>query len=178
MPVERFTARPSFPSIKKMKKVAIYPGSFDPVTYGHIDLIERASAIFDRLIVAIARNQEKKTLFNVAERRLLLEQATKKFSNVVIDDFKGLLVNYALKKEAKVIVRGLRAISDFEFEFQMALTNRSLAGKVETLFLMPNERYAYFSSRILKEIVALGGDAKHFVPSYVEEKLKTKLNRA
>lgn len=158
-----------------MRKIAIYPGSFDPVTYGHIDLIRRAACIFDQLIVAIARKPEKKTLFTVEERRVMLEEAIQSFSNVFIDDFEGLLIDYARKKKSKIIIRGLRAISDFEFEFQMALTNRSLADEIETLFLMPNEKYAYFSSRILKEIVALGAKVKHFVPPYVEKKLKEKL---
>ena len=158
-----------------MKKIAIYPGSFDPVTYGHIDLIKRAASIFEQLIVAVAHNSQKKTFFNVEERRVMLEEATRNFPNVQVDDFKGLLVDYARKKKAKVIIRGLRAISDFEFEFQMALTNRSLAGEIETLFLMPNEKYAYFSSRILREIVTLGADIKHFVPPYVKRELKKKL---
>jgi len=171
--------RQSFLSTKKsgklMKKIAIYPGSFDPVTYGHIDLIKRGASIFDRLVVAVARNPQKKTFFSVEERRSMLEEATRDLPNVDVDDFKGLLVDYARKKKAKVIIRGLRAISDFEFEFQMALTNRNLAGDIETLFLMPNEKYAYFSSRILKEIITLGADIKDFVPPYVERELKKKL---
>ncbi len=160
-----------------MKKIAIYPGSFDPLTYGHIDLIERASAIFDRLIVAIAGNSRKKPLFSVEERRMMLTKAVQKYPNVLVDDFTGLLINYARKKKARVIIRGLRAISDFEFEFQMALTNRCLAGEIETLFLMPNEKYAYFSSRILKELVNLGAALKHFVPPYVGKQLKKRLNQ-
>ncbi len=158
-----------------MKKIAIYPGSFDPLTYGHIDLIERASVIFEQLIVAIAWNSQKKPLFSVKERRAMLTEAARKYPNVLVDDFKGLLINYARKKKARVIIRGLRAISDFEFEFQMALTNRCLAGEIETLFLMPNEKYAYFSSRILKELVNLGAALRHFVPPYVEKQLKEKL---
>ena len=158
-----------------MKKIAVYPGSFDPLTYGHIDLIKRAADIFDELIVAIARNSQKKPLFSVEERRAMIKEATRSIGNVVVDDFAGLLIDYARDKKAKVIIRGLRAISDFEFEFQMALTNRSLASEIETLFLMPNEKYAYFSSRILKEIVNLGADIKHFVPSFVEKKIKEKI---
>ncbi len=158
-----------------MKKIAVYPGSFDPITYGHIDLIKRAAAIFDQLIVAVVSNPQKKTLFNIEEREAMLKKATRDIPNVVIDDFSGLLIDYVRQKKARVIIRGLRAISDFEFEFQMALTNQRLAEDIETFFLTSNEKYAYFSSGIIKEIVKLGANVKYFVPLFVEKELNRKL---
>lgn len=159
-----------------MSKVVIYPGSFDPITYGHIDIIERATKVFDKVVVAVAHESGKKPLFSVKERKRLIEQVDWPVgTKIEVDDFKGLLVDYVLKKKANVVVRGLRALSDFEYEFQMALINRRLSEKVETLFLMAGETFSYLSSRTMKEIIALGGSAAAFVPKHVEEALKRKL---
>jgi pantetheine-phosphate adenylyltransferase len=153
---------------------AIYPGSFDPLTNGHLDLIERGSKIFEELIVAILRNPEKDPLFNVAERREMLEQMLKPFQNVQVDIFEGLLVDYAMKKNAKAVLRGIRAISDYEYELQMALMNRKLQPQLETVFMMPAEAYSYLSSRLVKEIFRLGGSVRGLVPELVEQKLREK----
>ncbi|HEY6251302.1 MAG TPA: pantetheine-phosphate adenylyltransferase [Candidatus Angelobacter sp.] len=153
---------------------AIYPGSFDPLTNGHLDLIERGSKIFEELIVAILRNAEKDPLFTVSERREMLEQMVKPFPNVRIDVFEGLLVAYAVQKKAKVLLRGIRAISDYEYELQMALMNRKLQPQLETVFMMPAEAYSYLSSRLVKEIFRLGGSARGLVPELVEQKLREK----
>jgi pantetheine-phosphate adenylyltransferase len=158
-----------------MQPRAIYPGTFDPVTYGHIDLIKRAQEIFSEITVAVAYNPHKSPLFNVEERIRMLKQATGGMKGVFIDSFKGLVVDYAHRKSAKVLVRGLRMISDFEYEFQMALTNRKLADDVETIFLMPHESYSYVSSKLLKEAALLGADLSSFVPDFVEKALKKKL---
>ena len=158
-----------------MKKIAVYPGSFDPVTNGHIDLIKRALGIVDELIVAVVKNPEAKPLFNVDERVNMLKEVTKGLKNVRIDSFDELLVNYAKKIGAKVIIRGLRAISDFEYEFQMALMNRKLNKKIETVFMMPSARYSYLSSSMIKEVVSFGGSLCELVPKVVEERLKEKL---
>jgi pantetheine-phosphate adenylyltransferase len=160
-----------------MSEKAIYPGSFDPVTYGHIDLIRRAHQIFPELIVAVAHNFQKKPLFGVKERVNMLKKATAGLSGVTIDDFNGLVVNYAREHKAKVLIRGLRMISDFEYEFQMALTNRKLAPDIETIFLMPQESYSYLSSKLLKEAAILGADLSSFVPDFVEKPLKKKLGK-
>ena len=156
---------------------AIYPGSFDPVTYGHIDLIKRAQEIFSELIVAVAHNPHKKPLFSVKERADMLKKATSGMKGVVVDDFDGLVVEYARRKKAKVLIRGLRMISDFEYEFQMALTNRKFSPDIETIFLMPQESYSYLSSRLLKEAASLGADLSCFVPDFVEGALKKKLRK-
>jgi len=153
---------------------AIYPGSFDPVTNGHLDVIERARKLFDEVIVAVAHNEEKQPLFSLKDRLHLLRETAGKIDHVRIVEFKGLLVDFARKAEAKAVIRGLRAVSDFEFEFQMALMNRKLDGAVETIFLMPKEEYTYLSSRIVKEIAGLGGDVSSFVPACVVKALKTK----
>lgn len=158
-----------------MKKRAIYPGSFDPVTFGHIDLIKRALKIFDDVIVAVAHNPTKSPLFSVEERVQMLKRAMRNTPNVIIDDFDGLVVDYARKKNVQVIIRGLRMLSDFEYEFQMALTNRKLASDIETIFLMPSESYSYLSSRLLKEAASLGADLSNFVPKFVGEALKNRL---
>jgi pantetheine-phosphate adenylyltransferase len=156
--------------------VAIYPGSFDPVTNGHLDLIERGSKLFDRLIVAIARNPEKDAaLFDVEERKQMLLAMTGQFENVVIDSFEGLLVTYCIQKNANVVLRGIRAVSDYEFELQMALMNRKLDHRVETIFMLPAEKYSYLSSRIVREIAYLGGPLDGFVPPLVEERLRQKV---
>lgn len=159
------------------KRCAIYPGSFDPVTYGHLDLIKRATNIFDEVIVAVAHNSQKKPLFSVDERLNMLKEATKGYRKIKIEDFDGLVVDFAHAKKINVIIRGLRMLSDFEYEFQMALTNRKLASSVETIFLMPSESYSYISSRLLKEAAFLGADLKHFVPAYVGKMLRNKFSR-
>ena len=156
---------------------AIYPGTFDPVTYGHIDLIKRAQEIFSEVIVAVAHNPHKKPLFSVKARVDMLKKSVSKLKGVTVEDFDGLVVNYARKKKAKVLIRGLRMISDFEYEFQMVLTNRKLAPDIETIFLMPQESYSYLSSRLLKEAASLGADLSYFVPDFVEKALKKKLRR-
>ena len=157
---------------------AIYPGSFDPVTNGHLDVVERARKLFDEVIVAVADNDEKSPLFTLEERLDLLRQTLGKIDTVRITHFTGLLVDFARKQEATAVIRGLRAISDFEFEFQMALMNRKLEAAVETIFLMPKEDYTYLSSRIVKEIARLGGDVSKFVAAPVAKALATKLKKA
>jgi pantetheine-phosphate adenylyltransferase len=155
--------------------VAIYPGSFDPMTNGHLDLIERGSRLFGRLIVAVLTNLEKEPLFTVSERVEMLTAVTEKMENVSVDTFSGLLVDYALRRQAEVILRGVRAFSDYEYELQMALMNRKLEPRVETVFLMPQETYSYLSSRMVKEIFRLGGSVKGLVPPIVEERLQQKV---
>ncbi|AEM78078.1 pantetheine-phosphate adenylyltransferase [Thermoanaerobacter wiegelii] len=156
-------------------KTAIYPGSFDPVTYGHIDIIKRGALLFDKLIVAVLLNPIKKPLFSIEERMELLKAVTKNIPNVQIDYFDGLLVDYAKKVRAGVIIRGLRMVSDFEYEFQMALINKKLDPSIETVFLMTNEQYSYFSSSAVKEIAQFRGGFSKFVPEIVAQKLKEKL---
>lgn len=157
-----------------MPKIVIYPGSFDPLTNGHLDVIERAAALFDRVIVAIAHQSEKHPLFTVRERVEMARQSVRSLSNVEVDDFQTLLVDYVRAKKAKLIIRGLRAVSDFEFEFQMALMNRTLAPDVETIFMMPKDSYSYLSSRITKQIAALDGDISQFVPPHVAAAVQKK----
>ena len=156
---------------------AIYPGSFDPVTNGHLDVIERARKLFDEVIVAVAHNEEKQSLFTLAERLEFLQQTVGRIDRVGIAHFDGLLVDFAAQREAVAVVRGLRAVSDFEFEFQMALMNRKLQSAVETIFLMPKEEYTYLSSRIIKEIARLGGDVSSFVPGVVAKALQGKIGK-
>jgi pantetheine-phosphate adenylyltransferase len=156
-------------------RTAIYPGSFDPLTNGHLDVLERASRLFDRVIVAIARSESKQPLFTLEERLALMKPAIAPIKNARADVFDGLLVEYAAKQKARALVRGLRAVSDFEFEFQMALMNRKLAENIETIFMMPRETYTFISSRIVKEIAKLGGDVGPFVPPHVAVALKKKL---
>ena len=165
-------------SCSATKKRAIYPGSFDPVTHGHLDVVERARKLFDEVIVAVADNDEKSPLFTLEERLDLLRQTLGKINNVRIAHFSGLLVDFARQQQASAVIRGLRAISDFEFEFQMALMNRKLEGNVETMFLMPKEEYTYLSSRIVKEIARLGGDVSKFVAAPVAKALAAKLKKA
>jgi pantetheine-phosphate adenylyltransferase len=155
---------------------AIYPGSFDPVTNGHLDVIERARKLFDEVVVAVAHNDEKQPLFSLKDRLDLLRETAGKIDNVRIAEFEGLLVEFATKEEAGAVIRGLRAVSDFEFEFQMALMNRKLDAAVETIFLMPKEEYTYLSSRIVKEIARLGGDVSGFVPACVAKALSRKFS--
>src|SRR4026207_780536 len=156
---------------------AIYPGSFDPITNGHLDVIERARKLFDEVVVAVANNDEKQPLFSLKDRLDLLRETAGKIDNVRIAEFEGLLVEFARNEKAGVVIRGLRAISDFEFEFQMALMNRKLDSAVETIFLMPKEEYTYLSSRIVKEIARLGGDVSGFVPACVAKALRRKFSR-
>lgn len=156
---------------------AIYPGSFDPVTYGHIDLIRRALSLFDEIYVVVAENPEKKPLFDARERVRMMEKAVGSFSGVRVESFNGLTVQYANKKKATSIIRGLRATSDFDYEFQMALTNRELSREVDTIFLMPSETHFYLSSRLIKEIAARGGNVTSFVPDFVADAIRNKLDR-
>ena len=159
-----------------MSRRAIYPGSFDPVTYGHIDLIKRAARVFDEVIVAVANNTQKKPLFDTKERLAMLKEATKEMKRIRVEAFDGLVINFARQNDARVLIRGLRMVSDFEYEFQMALTNRRLAEDIETVFLMPSEGHSFISSALIKEAVALGADVSSFVPEFVAKQLKKKLS--
>jgi pantetheine-phosphate adenylyltransferase len=154
---------------------AIYPGSFDPVTNGHLDLIDRGTKIFDHLIVAVLRNPEKDPLFSLQERLEMLREVTRPWANVEVDVFDGLLVDYVRRRKATVILRGIRAISDYEYELQMALMNRKLEPQIETVFMMPAETYSYLSSRLVREIALLGGSIQGLVPPAVEQRLRTKV---
>ena len=158
-----------------MPTLAVYPGSFDPLTNGHVDIITRGARLLDRIIVAILINAEKSPLFTMDERVEIARQVFKEVPNVEVDTFDGLLVDYVERRKAQVIVRGLRAVSDFEFEFQMALMNQRLNGKIETIFMMPAEQYTYTSSRLIKEVFRLGGRVHGLVPDMVEERLRRKL---
>ena len=160
-----------------MSREVIYPGSFDPVTYGHIDVIKRAARMFDEVIVAVAKDTHKKTLFDTEERMDLMRQAIQGVDGVTIESFEGLVITYARRKKVNTLIRGLRMISDFEYELQMALTNRRLDETVETVFLMPSEGYAFLSSTLIKEAAALDADLSSFVPGFVAERLKRKLAR-
>lgn len=155
--------------------LAIYPGSFDPITNGHLDLIERGGQLFDHLIVAVLSNLEKRSLFSIRERVEMLQDVTAGMPNISVDTFSGLLVDYAAKKKARVILRGVRAFSDYEYELQMALMNRKLRPRLETVFLMPAESYTYLSSRLVKEIFKNGGSVKDLVPPLIEERLQEKV---
>jgi pantetheine-phosphate adenylyltransferase len=150
----------------------IYPGTFDPITYGHMDVLQRAAKLFDRVTVAIAQNAGKNPLFSAEERMAMVQPNVTRFSNVTVTSFGGLLVDFALEQKADAIIRGLRALSDFEFEFNMALMNRHLQPKIETIFVMPNEQFSYTSSTLVKQVAKFGGDVKHFVPPNVAEALK------
>ena len=157
------------------KSWAIYPGSFDPVTYGHLDVIKRAVKVFDNVIVAVANNTSKHQLFSVEERVALLKQTTRRIRGITIDAFDSLVIDYARRKKISVLIRGLRMTSDFEYEFQIALTNRRLAENIETVFLMPSEHQSFVSSSLLKEVASLKGDISSFVPPYVEHAIRKKL---
>src|SRR2546426_8126348 len=158
-------------------RTVIYPGSFDPITNGHLDVIQRASKLFDRVIVAIAQNESKNPLFTLTRRRELVSRSLEPLENVEADTFTGLLVGYVENRAGHAIIRGLRAVSDFEFEFQLALMNRKLNERVETIFMMPKDTYTFLSSRIVKEIARLGGEVSAFVPLHVREALVKKLAR-
>ena len=156
---------------------AIYPGSFDPFTNGHLDVVQRAAKLFDEVVVAVANNEAKHPLFSQEERLQMVRTAVAKMPNVKADAFDGLLVDYVARKKARAIVRGLRAISDFEFEFQLALMNRKLDENIETIFMMPKDTYTFIRSRIVKEIAHLGGDVRQFVPANVQAALKQKFKK-
>ena len=156
------------------QRIAIYPGTFDPITNGHVDVVERAVEMFDRVTVLVARNTSKAPLFSDRERMEMIAQVFRRQPRVSVDVFDGLLVEYARRTRARVIVRGLRAVSDFEYEFQMALTNRKLAPAIHTVFLVPDERYTYLNSTIVREIARLGGDVSEFVPPLVRKQLAAK----
>ncbi len=158
-------------------KIAVYPGTFDPVTYGHIDIIKRASRIFGKVIVAVAHNEQKGVLFTADERVAMLKDAVKGVRNVVVCDFSGLVVDYVRKSGSNVMIRGLRMISDFEYEFQMALTNRKLSEDIETIFMMPHEDYSYVSSKLIKEAASLGADVVKFIPKRAAVALTAKLKK-
>jgi len=160
-----------------MKRIAVYPGTFDPVTNGHIDLVERSLRIFDIVIVAVAENPKKIPLFSLEERISLFKRVTKKYKRVVIEGFDGLLVDYVKQKKAAGIIRGLRAVSDFEYEMQMALMNRRLDNSIETVFLMPNVEYSFITSTIVREAASYGGDVSSLVPRVVVEKLNKKFRK-
>jgi pantetheine-phosphate adenylyltransferase len=155
-------------------RTAIYPGSFDPITNGHLDVIQRATKLFDRVIVAIAKSESKHPLFDLNERLEMVTRAVTHFPTVEADSFEGLLIEYVEKRKAQAVVRGLRAVSDFEFEFQLALMNRKLNERIETIFMMPKDTYTFLSSRIVKEIAQLGGDVSAFVPAHVQVALAEK----
>ena len=157
-------------------RTAIYPGSFDPLTNGHLDVIERATKLFDRVIVAVAKSESKNPLFTLEERVQIVSRSVRDLANVEADSFDGLLVNYVEKRSAQAVIRGLRAVSDFEFEFQLALMNRKLNERIETIFMMPKDTYTFLSSRIVKEIARLGGDVSAFVPAHVRTALISKLS--
>lgn len=159
-----------------MARIAVYPGSFDPVTYGHIDVIERALSIFDKVIVALGDNPAKESLFTVPERLEMLKESLKKHKNIEIDIFSGLLIDFVKKKKSNIIVRGLRAVSDFDYEFQRALLNRRITSDIETVFIMTRGKYCYLNSGIVKELAQFKGDVSAFVPKIVEKKLKEKFS--
>ena len=171
---------PNIPLARGLLKqmIAVYPGSFDPVTNGHLDLIERGSKMFHHLIVAILRNREKEPLFNVGERRQMLEQMVQPYHNVRVDTFDGMMVDYAMSVKATAVLRGIRAISDYEYELQMAMMNRKLQPALETVFMMPAVRYSFLSSRLVREIAQAGGSVKELVPDQVEERLRKKFDPA
>ncbi len=158
-----------------MSHSAIYPGSFDPITNGHVDLIERSAHAFDEVVVAVAESTHKNTLFNTQERLEMVQEVVGHIKNVRVESFKGLVVEYARSKKINVLIRGLRMISDFEYELQMALTNRRLDDNIETVFLMPSEGHSFLSSKLIKEVVSLGADITSFVPGPVVERLQNKL---
>jgi len=157
-------------------KIAIYPGTFDPITLGHLDIIERASQIFDQVIIAVAEDNEKKPLFNITKRKKMITESTHNIKRTKVESFNGLLVEYADSKDAISIIRGLRVLSDFEYEFKMALMNRNLNEKITTLFMMPHEKYTHVSSSLLKEVIYLGGNIDNYAPKEVIDNINKKIN--
>ena len=166
----------SLPARFGAMRTAIYPGSFDPITNGHLDVLQRAAKLFDRVIVAVARSESKHPLFTLEKRVQMVARAVRHLPSVEADSFDGLLVNYVEQRSAQAVVRGLRAVSDFEFEFQLALMNRKLNERIETIFMMPKDTYTFLSSRIVKEIAQLGGDVSAFVPAHVRTALAGKFS--
>ncbi len=160
------------------KRIAVYPGTFDPITYGHIDVIEQAAEMFDRVVVLVARNSSKSPVFSDEERIAMIKAVFKGNRRIAVDGFHGLLATYVVRHRAQVIVRGLRAVSDFEYEFQMAQTNRKLARDIATVFLVPHEQYTFLNSTIVREVARLGGDVSEFVPPLVQRMLRRKLRTA
>lgn len=160
-----------------MRKIAIYPGTFDPITNGHVDLVERGLRIFDEIIIAIATAQKKQPLFTIRERLNLIKSAVKGYKNVRVESFDGLLVEYVKSRNGIAVIRGLRAVSDFEYELQMALMNRRLDLKIETVFMMPSEEYSFLTSTMVKEVVSFGGSVRGLVPEIVEKALRSKFKR-
>lgn len=158
-------------------RICVYPGSFDPITNGHLDIIERASYLFDKLIVGVLINTSKSPLFTVEERISLIKESCSHIKNVEVDSFEGLLIDFMKKKKATTIIKGLRAVSDFEYEFQMALMNRKLSSEIETIFMMTNSKYSYLSSSLVKEVARFGGCVKGLIPGKVENEIKRKYNR-
>lgn len=158
----------------KMNRTAVYPGTFDPVTFGHLDVVQRAAGLYNRVIVAVAHSEDKGPLFSPEERIEMMKEATSELANVEVIGFNGLVVDVARENRAKVVLRGIRMISDFEYEFQMALTNRQLAPEIETVFMVPKETYSYLSSRLIKEVARLGADISSFVPQEAEKRLRKK----
>ncbi len=159
---------------KNNDRIAIYPGTFDPITDGHLDIIKRASKLFSSVIVSVATNMKKKPMFSTTERVKMIKESVQNIKNVSVDTFSGLSIDYCNKKNSYILIRGLRAISDFENEFQMALMNRKIDNNIETVFLMPSEEYTYLSSSLVKEIASLNGDISNFVSNYVNKKMKEK----
>lgn len=159
-----------------MLKQAVYAGTFDPLTYGHLDLIERSAEIFEKLIIAVADDSPKDTMFDADERVAMVSEVVKEYDNIEVEKFNGLLIHYARDKGVQLLIRGLRAYSDFEYEFQMALTNRKMASEIETLFMMPKEIHSYVSSSAVREVASLGGDTSQFVPACVQERLIAKVS--
>lgn len=157
------------------KTRVVYPGTFDPITFGHIDVIRRAGSIFDEVIIGVAHNADKEPLFSIEERVNMVKMATKGIRNVAVDDFDCLTVKFLARHNARIMIRGLRMLSDFEYEFQMALTNRKLNENIETIFMMPSEQYSYISSKLIKETASLGASLTDFVPEFVEKALKERL---
>lgn len=162
--------------MEKKQITAIYPGSFDPITLGHLDILKRASTLFDKVIIAVAINSEKKSMFSQNTRAKMIEQVTKNIENIEVDCFTGLLVDYAKQKNAQVIIRGIRALSDYEYEFNMALMNRSLDESITTTFLVAHQNYTHLSSSLVREVASLGGDVSNLVPQFVVDELKRKIN--
>lgn len=160
-----------------MKKIGVYPGTFDPVTHGHIDIIKRSLKVFDKVIVAVAPSPQKAPLFDVNERVFMIQEATREFKNLQIEQFEGLLVEFVKRQGGTAVIRGLRAVSDFEYELQIALMNRKLDSEVETVFMMPSQEYTYLTSSIVKAVASYGGEVKDFVPEIVLKKLKEKLGK-
>jgi pantetheine-phosphate adenylyltransferase len=158
-------------------RTAIYPGSFDPITNGHLDVVHRATKLFDKVIVAVAASESKHPLFSLDERARMVARAVRHLPHVEVDSFQSLLVEYVESRSAQAVIRGLRAVSDFEFEFQLALMNRTLNESIETIFMMPKDTYTFLSSRLVKEVAALGGDVRAFVPAHVRRALASKLSR-